>query len=70
MLMPARRVVIAHNEDKREQTVSEVRGHVCIFMSLPAAGNTRNYSERALALASLTARAFVHSLPPLDGDGF
>lgn len=43
-VMPARRAVIAHNEDKREQTVSEVRGHVCIFMSLPAAGNTRNYS--------------------------
>jgi len=49
MLMPAQRVVIAHNEDKREQTVSEVRGHVCIFMSLPAAGNTRNYSARARA---------------------
>lgn len=56
-MMPARRVVIAHNEDKREQTVSEVRGHVCIFMSLPAAGNTRNYS--ALALLDSTARAFT-----------
>lgn len=55
-MMPARRVVIAHNEDKREQTVSEVRGHVCIFMSLPAAGNTRNYNAHWL---DSTARAFT-----------
>lgn len=55
-MMPARRVVIAHNEDKREQTVSEVRGHVCIFMSLPAAGNTRNYNAHWL---DSTPRAFT-----------